>query len=110
VNQPAVFKVIEIDDPAKLSLDIKLATGESIPNVFAVQLQGIDGVERAFELVEGSELPLEYKPDVLVLGNAVFVEAIYFTLKEAAEVAGKLEKAGFSTLVSERRGNELPRH
>jgi len=110
INRPSSFKVIEVDGPAKLSLDVRARADEEIPRVFAVQLQGVDDVESAFTLVEGSSLPEEYKPDVLVLGNTVFVEAVYFTLEEAAEVAGKLEKAGFTTLVSEREGNELPRY
>lgn len=110
INKPAFFKVIEIDDPAKLSLDIKERTEEEIPRVYAVQLQGVDDVESAFNLIEDSAFPEDYQPDVLVLGNTVFVEAVYFTIDKAAEVAGKLEKAGFSTLVSERQGNELPRH
>jgi len=110
VNRPAVFKVIEIDNPAKLALDVKERVDEEIPRVYAVQLQGVDDVESAFGLVEDSAFPPDYRPDILVLGNTVFVEAVYFTLEEAARVAGKLEKAGFTTLVSERQGNELPRH
>lgn len=109
INKPALFKVIEVDDPAKLALDIKTVNDEVIPKVFAVQLKDVDDVETAFKLLDGNALPEGVNADVLVVGNAVFVEAVFLSLEEAAETAALLEKNGFTTLISERMGNELPR-
>ncbi len=108
VNEPALFKVIEVDDPAKLALDIKKAENEPIPRVYAVRLQGIEDVESAFRIVETHAFPEGIHPDVLVLGNQFFVEAVFLTLEEASGAATALEKEGFKTLISERDGNELP--
>ncbi len=107
VNEPSAFKVIEIDDPAKISLDIKKVE-EEIPQVYAVQLKDVDDVEGAFDLMESGKLPKGINADILVIGNAVFVEAVFLSLEEAAEAASLLEENGFVTLISERRGNELP--
>ncbi len=108
VNEPVLFKVIEIDDPAKLSLDIKKAGDEEIPRVYAVTLKNVDDVETAFEILESGKIPEGIDLDVLVIGNSVFVEAVFLNLDEAAETASILEKNGFEALITERMGNELP--
>jgi len=107
---PALFKVIEIDDPAKLAIDVKYLPYEPIPTVYAVQLQGVKDVQMAFTLLTSGEFPAGFRPDVIVIGNAVFVENCYLALEEAAAAVASLGEAGYPALVIERRGDELPRH
>jgi len=108
VNQPVMFKVIEVDDPAKLSLDLKVKPDEEIPQVYAVQIKGINGVEDAFRILDEGKFPPGIDPDILVIGNAFFVEAVFTTLAEAVDAAAALEKNGYTTIITERKGNELP--
>jgi hypothetical protein len=109
VSRPALFKVIEIDDPAKLSLDVKYTATEPIPTVWAVQLQDVPDVETAFRLLNEFDFPEGYEPDLIVLGNSIFVEDAYLSLEAAAAMVAKLEAAGLPAMVTERGGNELPR-
>jgi hypothetical protein len=110
ITGPALFKVIEVDDPAKLALDVKFLPNEAIPIVYAVQLQDVGDVQTAFSLVAREDLPEGFKPDVIVIGNAVFVEDTYLTLEEAVAVVSRLDDAGYPAMVTERLGNELPRY
>lgn len=110
VSRPALFKVIEIDGPAKLSLDVKYSATEPIPTVWAVQLQDVPDVETAFRLLDEFDFPAGYEPDLIVLGNSIFVEDAYLSLEAAAAMVAKLEAAGLPAMITERGGNELPRH
>ncbi len=110
ITGPALFKVIEVDDPAKLALDVKYLPSETIPIVYAVQLQDVGDVQTAFALVAREDLPEGFDPDVIVIGNAVFVEDTYLTLEEAVAVVSRLDDAGYPAMVTERLGNELPRY
>jgi hypothetical protein len=110
ITGPALFKVIEVDDPAKLALDVKYLPSETVPLVYAVQLQDIADVQTAFSLIEQEDLPPGFSPDIIVIGNAVFVEDAYLTLEEAAAVVARLDDAGYPAMVTERLGNELPRY
>jgi len=110
ITGPALFKVIEVDDPAKLALDVKYLPSETIPVVYAVQLQDVGDVQTAFSLVAREDLPDGFDPDVIVIGNAVFVEDTYLTLEEALAVVSRLDDAGYPAMVTERLGNELPRY
>jgi len=109
ISRPALFKVIEIDDPAKLSLDVKYTATEPIPTVWAVQLQDVPDVETAFRLLNEFDFPEGYEPDLIVLGNSIFVEDTYLALEAAAAMVSKLEEAGLPAMITERAGNELPR-
>ncbi len=110
ITGPALFKVIEVDDPAKLALDVKFLPNEAVPVVYAVQLQDIADVQTAFSLINRGDLPQGFAPDIIVIGNSVFVEDTYLTLEEAAAVVARLDDAGYPAMVTERLGNELPRY
>jgi hypothetical protein len=105
---PCEFKVIEIDDPAKLCVDVRSRRGAAIPPVFTVQILGPKTAGEAFPLVEQGKFPAEYRPSVIVLGNVVVVEQA-FTDGSAAQAAdAALHELGYVTLINERKGNELP--
>jgi hypothetical protein len=109
IASPAMFKVIEVDDPAKLSLDIKYLPNEPVPTVWAVQLQDVKDVQSAFKLLEGGNFPEGFEPDILVIGSSVYVEGIYLSLEAAAQAVAKLDDKGIPAIVAERKGSELPR-
>jgi len=104
---PAAFKVIEIDDPAKLSIDVKpLKT--AVPDVYTVQLTGSYSATEAFALVEQSTFPAGYEPSVLVLGDLVVVEQVILDPANASKLDAALRDMGYASVINERRGNELP--
>jgi hypothetical protein len=105
---PAEFKVIEVDDPAKLAIDVRRRAVVSIPEVFAVQVGGSLTPEQAFALVERGGFPEGYQPVVLVLGDSVVVEQVFTDPAQAAEVEASLRDMGYSPMINERKGNELP--
>jgi len=107
LSGPCEFKVIEIDDPAKLSIDIRPRVG-AVPSVFTVQLTGPATAAEAFALVEEGRFPPGYAPDVLVLGKLVVVEQVFQDAAAAAAIDSALHEMGYSTVINERRGNELP--
>jgi hypothetical protein len=108
ITKPAMFKVIEVDDPARLAIDIKYKTDVEVPIVNVVQVIGIDSVERAFELIETNRFPESFKPQIVVIGDKFFVEGIYDTFDQAITVSSELEKLNFSTIISERKGSAFP--
>ena len=105
---PAEIKVIEIDDPAKLSIDVRPSQRE-IPSIFTVQLLDPEDAQEAFALVERGNFPPGYNPRVLVLGEVVVVEQVYADPGQAARADEALREMGFSSVINQRRGNELPR-
>lgn len=108
ITKPAMFKVIEVDEPARLAIDIKYKTDVEIPVVNIVQVIGIESVERAFELMETNRFPESFKPQVVVIGDKFFVEGIYDTFDQAVTVSSELEKLNYSTIISERKGSAFP--
>ena len=109
VQGPAMFKVIEVDDPAKLSLDFRFLPNEPVPTVWAVQLQEVKDVQSAFKLLDEGGFPEGFEPDVIAVGSSIFVEAVYLTMDEAAQAVAKLDDKGIPAIVAERKGSELPR-
>ena len=107
LSGPSEFKVIEIDDPAKLSIDIRPRVA-AVPSVFTVQLTGPATAAEAFALVEQGRFPPGYAPDVLVLGKVVVVEQAFKDAAAAAEIDSALHEMGYATVINERRGSELP--
>jgi hypothetical protein len=105
---PVEFKVIEIDDPAKLSIDVKVRKGAPIPNVFTVQLTEPKTAEEAFALVEQGTFPEGFAPEALVLGSLIVVEQAFTDPAMAAQMDTQLRAMGYSTMINERKGNELP--
>jgi hypothetical protein len=108
VTKPAMFKVIECDDPARLAIDVMYREDAEIPTVQVVQVIGIDSVAAAFNLIETGAFPESFQPQVIAIGEQFFVEGIYDTLEAAAKVSGELENMGYSTIISERKGNAFP--
>jgi hypothetical protein len=108
LTRPAMFKVIEVDGPARLAIDIKFKSNVEVPRVNVVQVVGIESVERAFELAETGRFPVAFKPQIVVIGDKFFVEGIYDTFEQAVEVSAELEKLNYSTIISERKGNAFP--
>jgi hypothetical protein len=106
--RPCQFKVIEIDDPAKLSIDVCPLTRAQIPTVYTVQLVGPANAGEAFALVEQGKFPPNCQPGVIVLGDVVVVEQAFMESSSAQAADAALREMGYVTLINERKGNELP--
>lgn len=104
---PSEFKVIEIDDPAKLSIDVRPLSTPA-PQVYTVQLIGKFTATEAFALVERGGFPASYQPAALVLGDLVVVEQAFTNANEAAQMDAALKEMGYASVINERRGDELP--
>lgn len=104
---PSEFKVIEIDDPAKLSIDVRPRSTEP-PQVYTVQIIGEFTATEAYALVERGDFPAGYQPAALVLGDLVVVEQAFTNANEAAQMDAALKEMGYASVINERRGNELP--
>jgi len=107
LDGPSEFKVIEIDDPAKFSIDVRQVQKE-VPSVYTVQLLGPEDASAAFALVEQSSFPEGYNPSVLVMGSLVVVEQAFTDLTTATQLDAALRGMGYSSVINERLGNELP--
>ncbi len=104
---PSEFKVIEIDGPAKLSIDVRpLST--PVPAIYTVQVTGDYTASEAYALVERGELPEGYEPQVLVLGDVVVIEQAFPDASSAAAMDAALRDMGYASVINERRGDELP--
>lgn len=106
--RPCRFKVIEIDDPAKLSIDVSPLAGAEVPTVYTVQLVGPANAGEAYALVESGNFPPNCQPGVIVLGDVVVVEQAFLESSSAQAVDAALREMGYVTLINERKGNELP--
>ena len=104
---PSEYKVIEVDDPAKLAIDVRGASA-TVPTVYAVQLTSPTNAAEAFALTEGGKFPDGYKPDVLVVGQLVVVEQAFTDAAQAADMDAALRKLGYACVINERGGSELP--
>jgi len=107
LSGPSDFKVIEIDDPAKLSIDVRPSSTPT-PRIYTVQLIGKYTATEAFALVERGGFPAGYQPAALVLGDLVVVEQAFTNANEAAQMDAALKEMGYASVINERRGNELP--
>jgi hypothetical protein len=105
---PSEFKVIEVDDPAKLSIDVRLIKGASAPSIYTVQLTNTKTPAEAYALVERGSFPEGFHPEVLVVGNLVIVEAVFTDMRDAVKMDASLRSMGYSSVINERPGNELP--
>jgi hypothetical protein len=105
---PAEFKVIEIDDPAKLSIDVRPLKDASVPTIYTVQVTDARTPEEAYALVEQGTFPEGFRPQVLVLGNLVVVEQAFMDARSAVQMDASLRSMGYSSVINERRGSELP--
>jgi hypothetical protein len=108
LSGPSEFKVIEVDDPAKLSVDVRPLSGQTAPTVFTVQLGDAKSPEEAFALIEQGQFPDGFRPHVLVLGSLVVVEGVYTDMREAVKMDAALRSMGYACVINERGGNELP--
>jgi hypothetical protein len=108
LSGPSEFKVIEVDDPAKLCIDVRPLPQAAIPPVFTVQILGPKTAGEAFPLVEQGQFPPDCHPNVIVLGDVVVVEQAFTDGSAAQAVDAALRSAGYVTLINERKGNELP--
>lgn len=108
LSGPSEFKVIEIDDPAKLSIDVRPIAGVSVPDIYTVQITDATTPEHAFALIENGGFPEQFQPSVLVLGHLVVLEQAFTDMATAARLEASLRQMGYSTVINERRGNELP--
>jgi hypothetical protein len=104
---PSEFKVIEIDDPAKLCIDVR-PSGTAVPSIYTVQITGVKTASDAYALVDQGEFPAGYSPQVLVLGQQAVVEAVYPDAQAAAAADAALQNLGYASVINERRGDELP--
>ncbi len=105
---PAEFKVIEVDEPAKLAIDVRRNDAARVPTVYAVQILADLTPEQAYALVDKGEFPEGYNPSVLVLGDVVVLEQAFTDPARAAEIDNMLRDMGYSSSINERQGNELP--
>lgn len=104
---PSEIKVIEIDDPAKLSVDVR-PVSRDIPSIFTVQLLDPNNAQEAYAIVERGNFPPGYNPRVLVLGEVVVVEQVFPNPAEAAKADDALREMGYTSIINQRLGNELP--
>ena len=107
LSGPSEFKVIEIDDPAKLSIDVRPLKAD-IPHIYSVQVMGPANAAEAYALLEQGSFPEDYSPEVVVMGNVVVVEQTFSSASEAARMDKLLQEMGYACIINERRGNELP--
>jgi hypothetical protein len=107
LNGPSEFKVIEIDDPAKLSIDVR-PLHQEIPTIYGVQLTGPQTAAEAYAMIEQGEFPEGFRPYVLVLGDLVVVECAYTDPALAAQFDAQLRDMGYASVINERAGDELP--
>lgn len=105
---PAEFKVIEIDDPAKICIDIRRVKQAAIPTVYTVQVTNADTPERAYAMADAGTWPAGFSPQVLVLGSTVVLEQAFTDPEAAAHCDDALRAMGYDSVINERRGNELP--
>jgi len=104
---PSEFKVIEIDGPAKLSIDVR-PLSLTVPPIYTVQVTGSYTASEAYALVERGEFPQGFEPQVLVLGDVVVVEQAFPDASSAAAMDAALRDMGYASVINERRGDELP--
>lgn len=104
---PAEFKVIEIDDPAKLCIDVR-PQARDVPVIYTVQIMGDYTATEAYALVEQANFPAGYRPAALVLGDLVVIEQAFTNADTAAQMDAALKEMGYACVINERRGNELP--
>ena len=104
---PSEFKVIEIDDPAKLSIDVR-PSGQLAPRIYSVQISGPETAAEAYSLVEQGEFPEGFVPHPLILGDVVVVECAFTDPSLAADYDARLREMGYASVINERQGNELP--
>ena len=52
--------------------------------------------------------PDGFLPDAVVMGNVVVVEQTFTSASEAARMDRMLQEMGYTCIINERRGNELP--
>ena len=64
--RPCNFKVIEIDDPAKICIDVQPRGESAVPSVYTVQLTGPKTAADAFALAEQGKFPAGFAPSVIV--------------------------------------------
>lgn len=104
---PSEFKVIEVDDPAKLSIDVR-PLSLTVPAIYTVQVTGSYTASEAYALVERGEYPPGFEPQVLVLGDVVVIEQAFPDASSAAAMDAALRDMGYASVINERRGDELP--
>lgn len=105
---PSEFKVIEIDDPAKICIDVRKAGQMPIPTVYTVQVMDATTPEQAYALLDAANWPPDFSPQVLVLGSMVVLEQAFSDPAIAARCDDALRAMGYQSVINERRGNELP--
>lgn len=104
---PSEYKVIDIDDPAKFSIDVRTIRAE-VPDVYTVQLTAPQTAAEAFALAEQGQFPEGYRPEVLVIGKFVVVEQAFTEPGAAAAMDTALRQLGYASVINERGGAELP--
>jgi len=107
LSGPSEFKVIEIDNPAKLSIDVRRLE-QAVPDIFTVQLLAPQNAQEAYALLEQGNLPTGYNPSVLVLGEVVVVEQVFTDPSAAVAMESALKELGHSAVINQRRGDQLP--
>jgi hypothetical protein len=104
---PSEYKVIEIDGPAKLSIDVRNVAAPA-PDVYTVQLTAPQTAAEAFALAEQGKFPEGFKPEVLVIGQFIVVEQAFTDPAAAAAMDSALREMGYASVINERGGAELP--
>jgi hypothetical protein len=104
---PVEYKIIEIDDPAKLSIDVR-RTKADVPDIYTVQLTAPQTAAEAYALAEHGQFPEGFKPEVLVIGQFVVLEQAFTEPAAAAAMDSALREMGYASVINERGGAELP--
>jgi hypothetical protein len=108
LSGPSRFKVIEIDGPAKLAIDVQPDPAQSVPEVFCVQITDARTPEDAYGLLRTAGWPDGALPSAIVLGDKVVLEYAYTDRAGAVSMQARLRDLGYSSLINERRGDQLP--
>lgn len=104
---PSEFKVIEVDEPAKLAIDVR-SISAVVPDIYTVQLTAPQSAAEAFALVEQGKFPEGFNPEVLVIGQFIVVEQAFTEPAAAAAMDSALRASGYASVINERNGAELP--
>ena len=107
---PSEFRVIEVDDPAKLAIDIRPATetGEQ-KKIYAIQVYGFASLDDALRVFSSGQLDRRMF-DLFVVEGTPLIEAALTDYQLASKLALQIEDElpGVKVVVSERRADSLP--
>lgn len=107
---PSEFRVIEVDDPAKLAIDIRPVSNPSPKKrVYAIQVYGFASLDDALRVLSSGQLDRRMF-DLFVVEGTPLIEAALTDYQLASRLALEIEDElpGVKVVVSERKADSLP--